>query len=49
MLNDNREARDAGSDALRAADDSLEFTNSADEGEGLHQYLEPGDLVAMTA
>ncbi|XRM43444.1 3'-5' RNA exonuclease complex component [Aspergillus tubingensis] len=49
MLNDNREARDAGSDALRAADDSLEFTNSADEGEGLNQYLEPGDLVAMTA
>ena len=49
MLNDNREARDAGSDALRAADESFDFTNSADEGEGLNQYLEPGDLVAMTA
>ncbi|RAL02239.1 exoribonuclease II [Aspergillus ibericus CBS 121593] len=48
MLNDNREAHDAGSDALRAADDAFDFTNAADEGEGLHQYLEPGDLVAMT-
>ncbi|PYH94158.1 RNB-domain-containing protein [Aspergillus ellipticus CBS 707.79] len=49
MLNDNRETYDAGSDALRATDESVNFDNSADEGEGLGQYLEPGDLVAMTS
>ncbi|RAL11912.1 exoribonuclease II, partial [Aspergillus homomorphus CBS 101889] len=49
MLNDNRETQDAGSDALRASDESAEFLNTADEGEGLNQYLEPGDLVALSA
>ncbi|GES57709.1 mitochondrial exoribonuclease Cyt-4 [Aspergillus terreus] len=50
MLNDNREAHDAGSDTLRAADEDVsDFANTADEGEGIHDFLEPGDLVALSS
>ncbi|RAH70159.1 exoribonuclease II [Aspergillus aculeatinus CBS 121060] len=49
MLNDNREAMDAGFDVLRESDDDAELHNRDDEGAGLNHYLEPGDLVAMSA
>ncbi|RAH77713.1 mitochondrial exoribonuclease Cyt-4 [Aspergillus japonicus CBS 114.51] len=49
MLNDNREAMDAGFDVMRASDDDAELLNRDDEGAGLNHYLEPGDLVAMSA
>ncbi|PWY77057.1 RNB-domain-containing protein [Aspergillus heteromorphus CBS 117.55] len=49
MLNDSRETHDNASDALRIGDEALNFDNAADEGEGLGQYLEPGDLVAMSS
>lgn len=50
MLNDNREAHDAGSDALRASEEELsDFANIGDEGGNMHEYLEPGDLVALAS
>lgn len=50
MLNDTREAHDAGSDALHATEDDLsDFTNLGDEGEGVGDFLEPGDLVALSS
>ncbi|KAF9895230.1 hypothetical protein FE257_000132 [Aspergillus nanangensis] len=50
MLNDNREAYDAGSDTMRSADEDVaEFSHDADDGEGIHDFLEPGDLVALPA
>ncbi|KAL2010929.1 hypothetical protein VTN00DRAFT_3647 [Thermoascus crustaceus] len=50
MLNDNREAHDAGSDTLRVTDeDTSEFSNLADEGEDINAFLEPGDLVALSS
>ncbi|KAF7592123.1 hypothetical protein BBP40_000671 [Aspergillus hancockii] len=50
MLNDYREAHDAGSDALRETDEDVSgFENIADEGEGIHEFLEPGDLVALSS
>lgn len=50
MLNDSREAHDAGSDSLQATDNDLsDFANIADEGEGIDEFLEPGDLVALTS
>ncbi|KAF4216638.1 hypothetical protein CNMCM8980_006503 [Aspergillus fumigatiaffinis] len=49
MLNDSKEAFDAGSDVLREADEeSLEFHNIGDEGEGVDEFLQPGDLVALS-
>ncbi|PYH43621.1 exoribonuclease II [Aspergillus saccharolyticus JOP 1030-1] len=47
MLNDNREAYDAGADALRASEDYSGYISRADEGASLKERLEPGDLVAM--
>lgn len=48
VLNDNRETFDAGSDQLRATDeDRTEFSDVGDEGEQEHDYLEPGDMVAL--
>ncbi|KAE8149883.1 hypothetical protein BDV25DRAFT_120558 [Aspergillus avenaceus] len=48
MMNDNREAHDVGSDALREADEDVsDFENIADEGESMNEFLEPGDLVAL--
>ncbi|OJJ51741.1 hypothetical protein ASPZODRAFT_108705 [Penicilliopsis zonata CBS 506.65] len=48
MLNDNREIHDAGTDALRVADEDIsDFSQTADEGDGIHAFLEPGDLVAF--
>ncbi|KAB8278111.1 hypothetical protein BDV30DRAFT_204141 [Aspergillus minisclerotigenes] len=50
MLNDYREAHDAGSDALRETDEDVsDFENIAEEGEGMHDFLEPGDLVALSS
>lgn len=50
MLNDNREAHDAGSDALRASEEELsDFANIGDEGGNMHEYLKPGDLVALAS
>ncbi|KAF5866725.1 hypothetical protein ETB97_009882 [Aspergillus alliaceus] len=50
MLNDHREAFDAGSDALRETDEDVsDFENLANEGEGMHEFLEPGDLVALSS
>ncbi|KAE8353855.1 hypothetical protein BDV28DRAFT_132402 [Aspergillus coremiiformis] len=50
MLNDYREAPDAGSDALREADEDVsDFANIAEEGEGTHEFLEPGDLVSLSS
>lgn len=50
MLNDNREAHDAGSDALRSSEEELsDFANIGDEGGNMHEYLEPGDLVALAS
>lgn len=49
MLNDNRETHDAGSDVLRLTDaDTSGFSNVAEEGEAEADYLQPGDLVALT-
>lgn len=48
MLNDYREALDAGSDQLRATDeDRSGFTDIGEEGEDAHEFLEPGDLVSL--
>lgn len=50
MLNDTREAHDTGSDALHATEDDLaDFSNLGDEGEGVGDFLEPGDLVALSS
>lgn len=49
MLNDSKEAFDAGSDVLREADEEmLDFHNIGDEGEGIDEFLQPGDLVALS-
>lgn len=49
MLNDGMEPFDAGSDVVREADEeSLEFHNIGDEGEGVNEFLQPGDLVALS-
>ncbi|KKK20240.1 hypothetical protein ARAM_003213 [Aspergillus rambellii] len=50
MMNDNRDTYDAGDDNVRYVDDDAsEFLEIAEEGEGLHNYLKPGDLVAISA
>ncbi|KAI9045943.1 exoribonuclease II [Aspergillus affinis] len=50
MQSDATEANDYGSEALREADqDTGEFDNLADEGDGAHDFLEAGDLVALAA
>lgn len=50
MQSDITESHDFGSEALREADqDAGEFDNLADEGDGVHEILEPGDLVALAA
>lgn len=50
MLNDSKEVFDAGSDGLREADEEmLEFHNIGDEGEGIDEFLQPGDLVALSS
>lgn len=50
MLNDSREAHDSGSDALHSTEDDLsDFANLGDEGEGVGDFLEPGDLVALSS
>ncbi|KAI9925785.1 hypothetical protein ASPWEDRAFT_173869 [Aspergillus wentii DTO 134E9] len=47
MLNDFRESA---SDALRAIDHEMsEFSSATDEGEDMHEFLEPGDLVALSS
>ncbi|KAL5337446.1 hypothetical protein BJX70DRAFT_369420 [Aspergillus crustosus] len=49
MYNDNRESYDAGGDTVRLTDEDMsEFFNVADEGEGIDDYLKPGDLVAIS-
>ncbi|KAL4878319.1 hypothetical protein BJY04DRAFT_229867 [Aspergillus karnatakaensis] len=49
MYNDNRETYDAGGDTVRLTDEDMsDFVDIADEGEGIHDYLEPGDLVAIS-
>lgn len=48
MLNDGREAFDSGSEQLRATDeDRSEFSDVGDEGDEMHDFLEPGDLVSL--
>ncbi|KAL2824320.1 hypothetical protein BDW59DRAFT_147800 [Aspergillus cavernicola] len=47
MLNDNRETADAGGDDVRTEEDMSDFVDPSDEGEGMHDYLMPGDLVAI--
>lgn len=48
MLNDTREAHDAGTDTLQAAEAELAgFSNIGEEGENVDDFLEPGDLVAL--
>ncbi|KAH8429099.1 exoribonuclease II [Aspergillus melleus] len=50
MQSDATESNDYGSEALREADEDVgEFDNLADEGDGAHDFLEPGDLVALSA
>ncbi|PLB51552.1 exoribonuclease complex, subunit Rrp44/Dis3 [Aspergillus steynii IBT 23096] len=49
MMNDQKGSDDMDGDALQAADeDALEFDNLADEGDGVGDFLEPGDLVALS-
>lgn len=48
MLNDNREADGASIDELQSSDaEPVDFSNIGDEGEGIDEFLEPGDLVAL--
>ncbi|KAL4862249.1 hypothetical protein BDV12DRAFT_46555 [Aspergillus spectabilis] len=48
MYNDNRETYDAGADTVRLTDEDMsDFVDIADEGEGIDDFLEPGDLVAI--
>ncbi|KAI9369574.1 hypothetical protein BJX61DRAFT_536328 [Aspergillus egyptiacus] len=47
MMNDNREVHEAGSDRSQREEDMSEFSGLSDEGEGMADLLEPGDLVAM--
>ncbi|ODM18242.1 hypothetical protein SI65_06113 [Aspergillus cristatus] len=47
MLNDNREADGASIDELHSEAEAVDFPNIGDEGEGIDEFLEPGDLVAL--
>lgn len=48
MLNDNREADGASIDELQSSDaEPVDFSSIGDEGEGIDEFLEPGDLVAL--
>lgn len=48
MLNDSREAYDAGGDRERAEEeDSSDLFHDMDEGHDMKAFLEPGDLVGL--
>jgi hypothetical protein len=50
MLNDSREAYDAGSEKLRADDEDVsDFSTRLDEERDPRDFLEPGDLVGLSS
>ncbi|KAN0081973.1 hypothetical protein V8E54_003271 [Elaphomyces granulatus] len=50
MLNDSREAYDAGSEKLRADDEDVsDFSTRLDEERDSRDFLEPGDLVGLSS